>query len=89
MNPAIVISAYNRPQALQRLLDSLARIQYIDQGAIPLIISIDHAESHPEVVKIAQKFQWQYGSKEIILHEKQLGPIGHFYACGNLADQPW
>jgi hypothetical protein len=47
MNPAIVVNAYNRPQALARLLDSLQAARYPDGVPIPLVISLDDAHHHP------------------------------------------
>lgn len=85
MKPAIVVSAYNRPEALTRLLASLARANYNQEKSIPLVISIDRAGSSPGVIEVARQFPWQYGPKEVILHPEHLGPIGHFYACGDLA----
>jgi hypothetical protein len=84
MNPAIVVSAYNRPAALSRLLDSLASAQYPSGAEIPLMISIDQADRHPDVVQVAAAFEWRNGTKKVILHTRHLGPIGHFLACGEL-----
>jgi hypothetical protein len=84
MNPAVVISAYNRPAALLRLLQSVQAATYPGDTPIPLVISIDQAAEHPDVVEIAQAVSWPYGPKRILCQPQHLGPIEHFYTCGNL-----
>ncbi len=79
--PAIVINAYNRPHALQRLLHSLARAHVPD--GTRLIISIDHG-GDPQVRRIAENFAWAHGPFEVIAHERKRGLIGHFLFCGGL-----
>jgi hypothetical protein len=86
MNPAVVVSAYNRPDALARLLGSLQAADYPEDEKIPLVISIDQAAEHPEVRQVAQDFLWVHGPKQVICREEHLGPVGHFYACGSLAE---
>ncbi len=46
MTPAIVVSAYNRPEALARLLASLRKAAYPADARQPLVISIDRGD-HP------------------------------------------
>lgn len=87
MKPAIVINAYNRPRSLARLLQSIHGAHYLADMEIPLVISIDDAARHPEVVDIARQFAWPWGSKEILCREVRLGLVGHFFACGDLADK--
>lgn len=84
-NPAIIVIAYNRPDSILRLLNSL-RLGSYPKNKIPLIISIDYQNSlnHDEVVKIATDFQWQYGEKRIIEHKNNLGLKKHVISCGNL-----
>ncbi len=86
MKPAIVLSAYNRPQALERLLLSLQRAAYPAEGGIPLFISIDCGENgiHPEVRKVAEQFVWPFGPKEVRCHERHLGLVEHVLFCGGL-----
>jgi len=84
MNPAIVIVAYNRPHALRRLLDCLARADY-PALSIPLVISIDSGGSqHSQVREAAESFQWVQGEKRVIAHDKHLGIVGHFMFSGDL-----
>lgn len=77
---AIVITAYNRADALKNLLSSLNNI--ITNMCIPLIISIDN-KGTPEVVKISQEFNWKYGDKKVIVHENKLGLRAHFIWAGD------
>jgi glycosyltransferase involved in cell wall biosynthesis len=84
LNPAIVISAYNRSQALIRLLTSLQKATYPPDQIIPLVISLDAAGDNSEVAQVAGDFHWQAGPKTIIPHQRHLGPVPHFYACGDL-----
>lgn len=84
IKPAIVVSAYNRPLALRRLLDSLQSANYPDRE-IQLIISIDKSEN-TDVQILAEKFQWQHGSKKVILHKNHLGLKKHLLSCGDLTE---
>jgi len=85
IKPAIVISAYNRPHALQRLLSSIAAAHYEDDD-IRLIISIDLSDSD-SVKTIAGNFDWEHGSKQIIAHGEHLGLKRHILFCGALAKE--
>lgn len=88
MNIAIIVITYNRPDSLKRILDSINHAVYPPQN-IPLIISIDYSNSmnHDNVVDIANRFEWKYGSKEVINHQSNLGLKKHIITCGNLSDQ--
>lgn len=83
--PAIVIAAYNRPQALQGLLDSLLQAQY-PASEVPLVISIDGGGGEA-VIAIAEAFDWPNGIKIIIKHPKRLGLKAHMLYCGGMAQQ--
>lgn len=85
INPAIVISAYNRPHALQRLLNSIAAAHYESED-VTLIISIDQSESD-SVKTIAGNFDWEHGTKQIISHAEHLGLKRHILFCGALAKE--
>src|SRR5689334_4123595 len=80
--PAIVISAFNRPASLRRLLNSIEAARY-DLNDIDLVISIDKSDSD-EVEKTAEKFKWKYGEKKIILQNEPLGLKQHILRCGDL-----
>lgn len=85
MNPAIVISAYNRPRALERILSSISQAQYV-QRDVPLVISIDRGadERNNQVAAIAKQFEWKFGPKQVIHHADHLGLLQHVFFCGNL-----
>ncbi len=85
INPAIVISAYNRPHALQRLLNSIAAAHYEGED-ITLVISIDQSGSD-SVKTIAGNFDWKHGTKQIISHAEHLGLKRHILFCGALAKE--
>ena len=86
MENSMVIMAmgYNRPKALKRLLQSLAKLKI--EGQIPLLISID-AEGGDDVVDIASDFVWPYGEKEVLIHEKKLGLKEHFFFSGDITEK--
>ena len=86
--PAIVIPAYNRPQTLTRLLGSLEAANYPKDLKIPLVISIDPENGAPnqQVRTVAESIQWNWGPKEIILHDEHLGLLQNFYYCGSLTE---
>ena len=94
--PAIVIASYNRPDATQRLLDSLAKADYSGYDNIDLIISIDgckdlsdpaSAKKSEDVLKTATEFNWAYGQKRIIEHPNNLGLKLHILSCGDLTGE--
>jgi hypothetical protein len=89
MPPTIIISAYNRPQALAHLLGSLEKAHYPTGSNVHLIISIDHGPDgiHKGVLDIAQAFVWNAGQKEIIEQPERLGLVKHVMACGRLSGQ--
>jgi hypothetical protein len=89
VKPAIVVIAYNRPRALQRLLDSLARATYPGDGDVSLVISIDRGADGiaSEVARLAHDFAWQAGPKEVIERPERLGLVPHFRECGRLAQR--
>lgn len=80
----IVLIAYNRPDALSRLLGSVAGAYYGDEKDIPLIISVDGGDNE-EVLRIADGFEWKYGTKKVIRHEENLGLKRHVLECGDHA----
>src|ERR1041384_3012577 len=85
MYPTIVISAYNRPTALKRLLSSLAKAVFPKKNQTCLIISIDRGEddAYQQVVEIARAFEWAFGPKKVIEQQEHLGLVKHvFFCCG-------
>jgi hypothetical protein len=89
MNPAVAVIAYNRPQALQRLLDSLDAAEYPEGGEVPLVISIDRGpQGVSEAVReTAAAFVWRFGAKQVIEQPRRLGLVGHFRECGRLSQR--
>lgn len=79
--PTIVVNAFNRPGSLRRLLFSLKDAD-IDKGT-SLVFSLEF-NADKEVLKQVQEFEWVHGRKEIIIHEKKMGLVGHFLFCGDL-----
>jgi len=84
--PALVLLAYGRPRSLERALRSLALADYGNRKGVRLIISIDRSDCQ-EVYDIAEQFEWVYGEKEILAHEKKLGMREHSLFCGDLVQQ--
>lgn len=82
-NIAIVVVGYNRDKSLSRLLNSLSKAYY-DNKDIPLIISLDKSDN-PNVVDVANNFDWQYGDKIVNIHANRLGLRNHIIHCGNLS----
>ncbi len=85
MNTAIIISAYNRPESLKRLLNSIASAVY-DDSNIPLVISVDKSDND-EVRQIAEAFEWKNGEKRLIFHDENMGLRNHILFCGDLASE--
>jgi hypothetical protein len=87
MKPAIVVVTYNRTNSLKRLLKSIEQADY-KINDIPLIISIDGgARNNREIIEIAKKFKWDWGTKRIIEHQNNLGLRKHIISCGDLSDE--
>ena len=84
--PAIVIAAYNRPKSLSRLLQMIAASKYPNGVDIPLVISIDGG-GVDSVVDVAQSFEWQCGTKEVVVHSENLGLREHILRCGDLTEK--
>lgn len=83
IKPSVVVVAYNRPRSLNRLLRSLKTASYPKE--VKLIISIDRSDDNLDVLKIANDFIWDYGSKQVIYHETNLGLKKHILTCGELS----
>ena len=81
--PAIVVASYNRPKSLNRLLNSIKKASFSDKDNIPLVISIDKADN-PDVIELAEKFDWTFGEKIIIRQTEHLGLKKHILKCGDL-----
>jgi hypothetical protein len=86
MKPTVVIVAYNRPDALTRLLDSLLRADIPSDTS--LVISIDGGGSHAAQMRsVASSLAWPHGDKQIALHDRNLGMVAHSDYCGGLSEK--
>lgn len=83
---AIIVAAYNRPLSLKRLLLSLQKANYGSYQNIPLIISIDQSGTD-ECTTIAKAFEWNFGKKEVIVHEQKQGLKNHILSCGDISER--
>lgn len=87
MIPAIVVSAFNRPKSLARLLKSLDDADYsVHHGNVKLVISIDFS-GKPDTSNFADSFVWRHGEKEVIKHPINLGLRKHILSCGELTQR--
>lgn len=82
MKPIITVLAYNRHDALSRLLVSLDRALYI--GKPELILSLE-ADSTKEVSAIAKNFKSEKLKITVIEREKKLGLRNHVIECADLS----
>jgi len=80
--PVIVIAAYNRPNALIRLLTSIDAASY--PTAVKLFISLE-GDASESVRKVANSFSSSTLQIKIIQRENRLGLRKHIIACGDLA----
>lgn len=78
----IVVVAYNRPNALMRLLHSLDVAHY--DRHVQLFISVDGGDN-AGVVKMAKEFRWRHGAKSVITHKTNTGLKAHVVKCSDLA----
>jgi glycosyltransferase involved in cell wall biosynthesis len=83
--PAIIIPAYKRAKTLSRLLDSINKASYPDEG-VNLFISIDGGAAN-EVVELASKFQFEGGICHVVRREKNIGLRDHLLWCGNQSQE--
>jgi hypothetical protein len=83
--PAIVVIAFSRPRSLRRLLDSLQSANYGSKEEISMIISIDHGYD-PEVLRMAEDFEWEHGEKQVSVKNRHYGLKSHILHCGNLTN---
>lgn len=83
-NIAICCVAYNRPDSLKNLLDSLNEASYPHD--VTLIISIDYS-GEDKVETLANNYIWPHGEKRIIAHKNNLGLRKHILSCGNLLEE--
>ncbi|MBL92828.1 MAG: hypothetical protein CMH56_13570 [Myxococcales bacterium] len=84
---AIVIPAFNRPQALKRLLGSLQQARYPTQIEVPLYLAIDAetpGQCNADVLQMARAFPWPHGPKTVLETDQPLGLRDNILRCGEL-----
>ena len=81
--PCVVVLAYERPEALGRLLTSLDRAAYPDHD-VTLLISFDKSgsEAGSKALSLAKGFEWRFGEKLVVQQPQHLGVVEHFLAAG-------
>ena len=79
LSVAIVIVAYNRIEGVRNLLSSLLSAYYSQPA--PLIISIDKSDTDV-VESYAETFEWPFGEKLVVKHNKNLGLRKHILSIG-------
>ena len=82
--PAIIVVAFNREGPLKRLLSSLQKGIYPNNTK--LIISIDKASNNQNILEAAKIFEWNFGEKEVIYQEENLGLKKHIIKCCDLVN---
>ena len=86
----VVVIAFNRPNSLQRLLNSLDKVDW-ENDNVRLYISIDkeeaESENYKKTIQIAQSFLWNHGEKIVDCKKENLGLKQHVLQCGNLTNQ--
>ena len=80
---AIVSVGYNRLKSQKRLLESLLRADYTGYDNVPLVISID-SSGDEALYNYARTFEWPFGDKHVIIHDKRKGLKEHILYCGDL-----
>ena len=83
-NPVICCIGYNRPNSMQRLLNSIGNAVYDDHDIL-LVISIDESPKSDEVEAVAKAFDWKYGEKIIKRYPERMGLKKHCLLCGDLS----
>ena len=84
--PAIVAVAYNRPDALKRLLLSIESAEYGDGVQPVLVISIDKSDSG-DVLAVADDFEYTHGKKIVMARPERMGLREHVLSCGDLTGE--
>lgn len=77
---AVVVIGYNRLYSLERLCVSLNGANYLGDN-VDLIISLDFCENNA-LYMFSESFQWNFGEKRVIFHEKKMGLKKHILSCG-------
>lgn len=81
----IITIGYNRVASLKRLLTAIGQVDYKDFEPT-LIISLDYANM-PEIMELAEQFQWTKGRKVIKVYEERQGLRKHILGCGDYLEE--
>tara|TARA_R110000868_G_scaffold98508_2_gene271230 strand:+ start:5434 stop:6609 length:1176 start_codon:yes stop_codon:yes gene_type:complete len=84
--PVIVVIAFNRPNSLSRILMSISKANYPSKN-IDLVISIDKTDNNQNVLEIANKFNWNHGTKKVIYQSENLGLRKHIIKSMSIVHQ--
>lgn len=86
VHTCIIAVGYNRPDSMERLLNSLQRADYTDD-MVDLLISIDKGARQSEVIEVAEKFSWKNGKKTIRAYSERQGLRPHIIQCGDMTQE--
>ena len=81
--PTIVVVAYNRPDKLRRLLQSLSRTLAVHDRPTKVIVSVDGG--HPETLAVARSSPIE--DVEVIAQTSRKGLREHVLWCGDLCER--
>ena len=84
MRSIIVLIGYNRPESLERLLQSVLAADFPEDDEIDLTVSLDHSNKENEIIECLKKYDWPHGEKKIRTQEKRMGLRSHVISCGEL-----
>ncbi len=82
----IVIIGYKNVLGIKRLFDSLSKVDFCGESDLTLIISIDYS-GDKSVENLANTYDWKYGKKIVVAHDKNLGLRKHILSCGSYMDK--
>lgn len=83
---AIVSVGYNRPYGMKRLWNDLLKADY-ENDSVTLVISLDKSDIQPELIKLAEEFEWPHGEKIIRAFPERQGLRPHIISCGRLTEE--
>ncbi|WP_291967390.1 glycosyltransferase [Maribacter sp.] len=86
LQPVIVIIAFNRPDSLSRILNSISEAKYPNDN-IDLIISIDKSDNNQNVLDVANSFKWKNGNKKVKYQPQNLGLRKHILKSMSFASE--
>ena len=75
----ILTLGFNRPKSLERLLDSVQKLEPADLSA-DLLVSLDGG-GDPECVEVAQRVDWKYGDFQVAVQPERMGLQKHILSA--------